>query len=159
MTIFDDWEFFARMARENEGAFVDVSTAVNRGHDEPGRLTRCSSLSKAKCYLEMLERVWLADARFCLDHPDVVRRAESAAALAVAESALLAGQRTEVQNALARWRRVDGHQAAARAAALALSASLPGGRGLFRAARLGQKLFKRAWSGSKHRRSLVNPTA
>ncbi len=81
MKIFEDWEFFARLARDSNGAFLDVETAVNRGHSGPERLTRCSGLAKAQCYLDMLERVWLKDPDFArqfpqdLQQPFVRRRA------------------------------------------------------------------------------------
>ena len=159
MTIFEDWEFFARLARRGNGAFVDIETAVNRGHNEPGRLTRCSSLAKAECYLQMFDRVWKADAHFRQEFPQVVRHAESAAALAVAEVALLSGRPDVVRQALARWRQVDGRMKAPRAAAYAVSSVLPGGPTMFRAARLAGKLLKRAFTGSEHGRTAVNPAA
>jgi glycosyltransferase involved in cell wall biosynthesis len=159
MTIFEDWEFFARLSRERAGAFVDVETAVNRGHDEPGRLTRCSSLAKAECYLEILQRVWKSDARFAAQYPEVLRRSESAATLAVAESAVLAGQSAAAHRALAKWRRLDGRSNASKAAACAVSAVLPGGATLFRAARLATRLVGRVVRGSNHGRIPVHPAA
>ena len=159
MTIFEDWEFFARLSRDHKGAFVDVETAVNRGHEEPGRLTRCSSLAKAECYLEILQRVWKADARFAAQYPEVLRQAESAATLSVAESAMLAGQSAAVRQALALWRRLDGRSNTPKAAACAVSSVLPGGRMLFRAARLATRLVSRVVRGSNHGRVPVNPAA
>ena len=73
MKIFEDWEFFARLARDSNGAFLDVETAINRGHEGPERLTRCSALAKAQCYLEMFERVWLTDPEFARQFPQDVR--------------------------------------------------------------------------------------
>jgi glycosyltransferase involved in cell wall biosynthesis len=159
MTIFEDWEFFARLARDNDGAFTDIETAVNRGHNEPGRLTRCSSLAKAECYLDMLERVWKADPVFRAEYGDVLRQAESAAALAVAERALLAARPDVVRRALARWRGIEGRDNFSKAAACAVLSQLPGGRGMFRAGRLAQKLVKRIVTGSSHGSTAVNPAA
>lgn len=159
MTIFEDWEFFARLARDRRGAFVDVETAVNRGHNEPGRLTRCSSLAKAECYLEMLDRVWNADPRFSAEHPDVLRRAESAAALAVAECAVLASRPDVARRALARWKQVDGRVKAHRALACGLFSRVPGGRSLLRAALLADKLVDRLVTGSPRGSAAVNPAA
>jgi glycosyltransferase involved in cell wall biosynthesis len=159
MTIFEDWEFFARLARDRRGAFADVETAVNRGHNEPGRLTRCSSLAKAECYLDMLERVWKADPRFRAEHPDALRHAESAAALAVAECALLSSKPDVARRALDRWKQVDGRARTYKALACAMASHLPGGRHVLRAALIAEKLVKRVASGSSHGRAAVNPTA
>jgi glycosyltransferase involved in cell wall biosynthesis len=159
MTIFEDWEFFARLSRNHGGAFVDVETAVNRGHNEPGRLTRCSSLAKAECYLEMLQRVWKADTCFSRQYPAVLRRAESSATLAVAECALLAGESAAARRAVTQWRRLEGRWNAPKAAACAVSSILPGGRSLFRAARLTKKFINRAVRGANDGRTSVNPAA
>jgi glycosyltransferase involved in cell wall biosynthesis len=159
MTIFEDWEFFARLSRDHTGAFVDVETAVNRGHEEPGRLTRCSSLAKSECYLEILQRVWKTDARFAAQYPEILREAESAATLAVAESAVLAGESAAARRALRQWSRLDGRSNTPKAAACAVSSVLPGGRVLFRAARLATKLVSRVVHGSDHGRIPVNPAA
>ena len=159
MTIHEDWEFFARLARDRRGAFVDVETAVNRGHEEPGRLTRCSALAKAECYLEILRRVWKADAGFAAQYPEVLRDAESAATLAVAESAVLAGRLDVARLALRQWSRIDGRSNVPKAAACAVSSVLPGGRTLFRAGRFATNLVTRVVRGSDHGRIPVNPAA
>lgn len=158
MTIFEDWELFARLARDHDGAFVDVETAVNRGHNEPGRLTRCNSVAKAQCYLDMLDRVWKADATFRAEHPDALRHAESGAVLALAERALLASRPDVVRQALARWRRVDGRVKAHKAVACAMLSQVPGGRHIMRAGLLAQKLV-RAVTGSSDGTTAVNPAA
>ncbi len=159
MRIFEDWEFFARLAKTCSGAFADVETAVNRGHEEPGRLTRCSALAKAECYLEMLERVWKADPEFGAAYPDVIRRAESAATLAVARAALLARRRDVAREALGRWRRIGGRVGAPEALACGILSSVPGGRHVLRASILAKKLTRYLVPGAAHGSTQVNPAA
>lgn len=159
MAIFEDWEFFARLARDRRGAFADVETAVNRGHDEPGRLTRCGSLAKAQSYLEMFERVWKADAEFRTRYPDLVTHVESAATLAVARTALLASDHKVAREALARWRRIEGRTMAHKAFACDVLTRVPFGRELLKAGIVGEKLVRRAVSGSGHGSTQVNPSA
>ena len=157
--VYEDWEFFARLARDHECAFVDVETAVNRGHEEPGRLTRCGSLAKTQRYLQMFERVWKADPEFQAQYPDVLRQVESSAALAVARTALLSSNRLLAREALARWRRIDGRTMAHKALTCAALTRVPFGRNLLRAAILGEKIVRRVMSGSKHGSTAVNPAA
>jgi len=159
MTIFEDWEFFARLARDNQGAFIDAATAVNRGHSDPGRLTRCSALAKAQSYLEMFGRVWGDDARFRAEYPQGVCRAESAALIAVARTALLASRKDVARDALRRWRMLDGRKMRCQALACATLARVPGGKHVLRAAVLGEKLMRRIVKGSRYEDCRVNPAA
>jgi len=159
MAIFEDWEFFARLARDCHGVFADVETAVNRGHDEAGRLTRCSSLAKARSYLEMFERVWKADAEFRAQYPDLVREVESRALLAVARTALLASDRQAAREALERWAQLDGRTMAHQAFACRLFSRLRFGQQLMRAMIIGEKLVRRVAVGSGDGTTKVNPTA
>jgi glycosyltransferase involved in cell wall biosynthesis len=159
MPIFEDWEFFAKLARNCTAAFADVATAVNRGHDDPGRITRCSPLTKAESYLEMIGRVWLADPAFCAEYPDVVSRAESAATLAAARTALLARRPDRVRQALDRWRQVRGRVRMPEAFACAVLSRLPGGRHVLRASMVGRSLVRYALSGDARGNTQVNPAA
>lgn len=159
MAIFEDWEFFAQLARDHHAAFADVETAVNRGHNEPGRLTRCGSLAKAQSYLQMFERVWKSDRDFSARYPDLIRQVESSATLAVARSALLSSNRQTAREALARWRRIDGRTKITTALACAMLTRLPFGRDLLRAAIVSDKIMRRVVSGSGHGSTKVNPAA
>jgi glycosyltransferase involved in cell wall biosynthesis len=157
MRIFEDWEFFAQLARGHAGAFLDVETAVNRGHDGPERLTRCGGLAKAECYLEMLERVWLGDSDFAHEYGADLRRRSGDAVLAVAREALLASQPDTARQALRRGHALLGDSYRTRALAYSMLASLPGGRSLLRSALLSKRLLQSVTTG--HAGSKVNPAA
>jgi glycosyltransferase involved in cell wall biosynthesis len=158
MTIFDDWEFFAVLGRDHDAAFVDIDTAFNRSHDEPGRITRCSALSKAESYLEIVTRVWKGDRSFATAHGDLLRRVEGAALLAVAREALLASKHGVARNALAQWRAVGVREGRQRALAYSLLASLPAGRQLLRAGIISRKMLRSFITGG-HAHHPVNPAA
>ncbi len=89
VSIFEDWEFFARIARSHDVAFMDIETTANRGHRSPGRLTGCSRLAKAQGYLGLVERTFKADEQFVRQRRSEVERAEAHACLAVACEAVL----------------------------------------------------------------------
>jgi hypothetical protein len=156
--IFEDWEFFAQLARNHEGGFMDVETAINRGHDNADRLTRCSALSKAQCYLAMLERVWKKDAVFSRDHAATLRDVESEALLAVAREAVLAAQSDIALDALGRWREIAGQGGRSRERTYRLLANLPGGRYAMRGGLL-CRTVARNLKGSSSATHPVNPAA
>ena len=159
MRIFEDWEFFSRLAKHEVAAFADIATAVNRGHDDPQRLTRSSPLVKAQRYQHMVERVWTADPEFRALYPEALRHAESAASLAVARSALLASEPRIAREVLQGWTRTLRGAMAVEALAVTVLSRLPGGRHLLRAALLGKNLTRWSVSGPHHGNSQVNPSA
>jgi glycosyltransferase involved in cell wall biosynthesis len=157
MTIFEDWEFFARLAGAHEGAFLDIETAVNRGHDSPDRLTRCGSLAKAECYAQMVERVWARDEAFAREYPEEVRRAASNGLLAVAREALRASRPDVTRQALERWRALPNPSGRSRAVAYSWLASVPFGKDLLTGAMLGRKVVQSIYR--RDASSQVNPAA
>jgi glycosyltransferase involved in cell wall biosynthesis len=159
MRIFEDWEFFSRLAKHHAGAFADIATAVNRGHDDPQRLTRSSPLVKAQRYRHMVERVWKADPEFRSRYADAIRQVESASSLAVARSALLASEPRIAREALQGWMRTQHGAMAVEALAVTVLSRLPGGRHILRAGLLGKKLTRRLRLGSHYGSSQVNPAA
>lgn len=133
LSVFEDWQFSALLSREHEGAFIDLETAVNRGHREPGRLTRASRMTKTAARLLILDRVWKSDAAFRDAHRDEIGRLESRLLLEQAEEALLEGRPEASREALRRRRRLSGTTPAGPLAALVdLLTRVPGGRVLFR---------------------------
>lgn len=158
ISIFEDWEFFARVARHHDGAFIDVSTTANRGHETPGRLTRCSRLAKTQGYLAMVERIWKADPQFSLSNATDIRRAEGHALLAVAREAILSSRADLAQSSLARWRRLGDSSRSGWALIYSACAALPGGSFLLRQV-LRARTLARLVSGKTHRAYSVNPAA
>lgn len=74
--ICGDWEFFARLSRRHPAIYMPVETACNRSHEEPGRLTRTPGATQLQCRLDMISRVWVADAQFMedIEHRNTVSR-------------------------------------------------------------------------------------
>ncbi|VAW76561.1 hypothetical protein MNBD_GAMMA15-435 [hydrothermal vent metagenome] len=64
--ICGDWDFFARLSKGRHIAFIDFDTTYNRSHDDEVRLTRTSRLRQLEFRIDMLERLYLADAAFYL---------------------------------------------------------------------------------------------
>lgn len=64
---FEDWEFFGRLTREGNGAYVDYDLAMQYGHEGP-RLTDTDDLKTLTSRIAILERVWGKDERFLLDN-------------------------------------------------------------------------------------------
>jgi hypothetical protein len=159
VVIFEDWEFFARLARDGESAFADVVTTVNRGHAGPERVTKCSRLVRAQCYVSLLERVWKADAPFVAAHGDALRRFEAQGLLAVAREAVLASEPAVARAALRDWRALDDAPHAGLAALYGVCARIPAGglilRGALSAGRRAGAMFGRPTHGT----AAVNPAA
>jgi glycosyltransferase involved in cell wall biosynthesis len=55
---WEDYWFSCKLAEEHDFAFLDVPTAVNRGHKAP-RLTNASYLVRLQCHLDVCSRVYL----------------------------------------------------------------------------------------------------
>lgn len=158
VSIFEDWEFYSRIARQHQVAFLDVATTLNRSHQGAERLTRVGQLVKTQAYLAMVRRVWGADAEFCRRFPADLRRAEGHALLAVARTAILASDRRLARTSLEEWRRLGARTRTGWARLYAACAAVPAGRLLLR-----QVLRARtvAWlaTGSRHGGYTVNPAA
>jgi GT2 family glycosyltransferase len=104
VVLFEDWEFFARVARRASVGFITAPTTVNVGHLDPGRVSKCSPVDRAQSYRCLLERVWMTDRAFVAHEPAVTQSAYGRALLAVAREAVLAGERDRAREALGVWR-------------------------------------------------------
>ena len=63
----EDWEYFARLAKEGPVAFLDTETAIQYGHAGP-RLTKTDPYVIAGARIRMIERLWGQDAPFLGTH-------------------------------------------------------------------------------------------
>jgi len=74
---FEDWEYFARLARAGRAAYMSCATAWQYAHAGP-RLTDASVVARAGARLRILERVWGSDSAFLRAHREryerVIRR-------------------------------------------------------------------------------------
>lgn len=102
--VYEDWEFFARLARNHRGGFADIETAVNRGHQTPGRLTLCSSLTKLTAHASLIERVFESDAQFMDEHAGEVRAVKANLLARIAREALLDARPDLARSALKKRR-------------------------------------------------------
>jgi hypothetical protein len=125
LTMYEDWEFFARLSRHCDGAFMDMETTINRGHGEPGRLTNCSQLDKVTNQLKMIESVWKADVSFMALHGREVDVLESRLLLRKAKQAIIESKRAMARRALKQWTRNPAREGKGRAAALRVLSRLP----------------------------------
>lgn len=157
VVLFEDWEFFARVARGADVGYLASPTTVNVGHVDPGRVSKCSSYDRAVSYLTLVERVWLADSQFMLEHGPAVQLVHGRALLAVAREALLAGRPAEAGTALDRWAAAGHRQQRAWARLYRAFSRLPAGRTMLRTVLRG-RTAARMIAGVRHHDS-VNPAA
>jgi GT2 family glycosyltransferase len=158
VALFEDWEFFARVAGRRDVGYVAAATTVNVGHLDPGRVSKCSSLDRAVSYLTLLERVWRADPAFCLQHRDAVDLAHGRALLAVAREALLAGEPTLADEVLGRWQDAGYRDRRGWGRLYTGCARLPAGGTVLRNVLRGRTLV-RLLLGTERRHDSVNPAA
>lgn len=75
---YTDWYVVSRLSKSFPLIFLDVPVILYRVHE--GQLTKKPALG-AKCYLEIIERVWKADPVFYAKHRQIVDRAIASAHL------------------------------------------------------------------------------
>jgi len=73
LPFYEDCELFSRLARLGSGAFLDVETAWQNGHDGP-RVTDTDNYVKLSCRIKFLERVFGQDREFLARHGDAYRQ-------------------------------------------------------------------------------------
>jgi glycosyltransferase involved in cell wall biosynthesis len=127
VSLHEDREFFARMAKGHEVAFVDCATVTNRGHRGSERLTLASTLAKAQSYVDLIDRVWRSDPDFVSEHGPELRDAEIHALLRLAREGVLARHREVTRRALKRLRSVAPHLSAYQAGLYGACSDMPGG--------------------------------
>jgi hypothetical protein len=160
VVLFEDWEFFARVASRAMVGFVVVPTTVNVGHEDPGRVSKCSNLDRARSYASLLERVWLRDTDFAARYDGPLRSAYGRSLLAIAREALLAGQRDQAREAMERWHRGGFDERRGWAAIYTVCARVMGGRALLRNVMRGRTLSRLLLQiDNKRTYGQVNPAA
>jgi glycosyltransferase involved in cell wall biosynthesis len=96
-----DWECYARISREGDGAYLDVDTAVQRAHPGP-RLTDLGPLPFAQSRLAVIERTWARDGRFMREHGHEVADLLASTRRSLARQLILANRRDEARVHVAR---------------------------------------------------------
>lgn len=67
LPIFEDWEFFGRLAYGRKGVYLDCETAIQHGHDG-ARLTQARAPTQIEARLKLLRRIWGSDKQFLRQH-------------------------------------------------------------------------------------------
>lgn len=134
-----DWEFFARLSRRHGAAFLDLETTLNRSHEDAVRLTRISASLQALRRVEMIERVWKADADFFRERREEVERAQGEALVILAKLSLLDGDSRRARSALHCLADLSTRRSGWQDLALGAVAWLPGSK---HAARLSRRMLR-----------------
>lgn len=108
VAIYEDWEFFARLARTSEAGFLELDTTINRGGNDRPRITDASIASKAESRLRMIDAVWKNDRDFLLVHRAEVTEVEAEQCLVLAKASLFDSESRAARAALRRYFQV-GH--------------------------------------------------
>lgn len=124
--VYEDWEFFSRLARTCTAAFLDVQTTINRGGDDRPRLTHTGAATKAEQRLRMIDNVWKADADFFAAHGREVTAVEADQCLHLARARLFGSEPVAALAALRRWAKLRDPRRWASALVLAVCALVPG---------------------------------
>lgn len=103
VSLYEDWEFFARAAKSHMVGFLGMEMAFNRSHRGTERLTLRPSIQKTHSYLGVLDRVWKADSDFASRNAPALRKLEANALLVLARDSALAGDGMTTRTALERW--------------------------------------------------------
>lgn len=102
LPIFEDWEFFGRLARDRKGAYLDCETAIQHGHDGL-RLTQAHLITQIESRQKIINRLWGSDENFLREHAarykEVVDHLESVRRFYTAKELLRAGQMREARAA------------------------------------------------------------
>lgn len=103
ISLYEDWEFFARLSLNYDAAFLDVETFINRGHGDEGRLTHCSASKHAENRLGLIERVWKVDDVFSEKYGQEIARIEANQLLILAKGSMLESQPEVARRIISRW--------------------------------------------------------
>ena len=125
---YEDWEYFARLARRGPAAFLDCELAWNWWHEGP-RLTGADRFVRSSARITTLRRVWGADEEFLASHREAYEEVLREQHLARGRWLVEHGRTAQARRELA--------QAGAVPVSHRLAAALPGpvARGLLRARR------------------------
>jgi hypothetical protein len=122
---------------------MDLETTINRDHDEPGRLSRCSQLNAVTNRLKLIDSVWKSDVSFMAHHAGEVNALESGLLLHQARQAIIESRKDVARRALKQWLRNPARQGKGKAVALRFLSRLPASGVLLRMIRRDVPRFHR----------------
>lgn len=98
--ICGDWDFFARLSRDNPVAYLDHETTFNRSHEDQTRLTRTAWKKQLECRIDMLQRLYMQDQPFYQEHKNEVDSIYTERLHALYRQQLLNGDGSEARQTL-----------------------------------------------------------
>jgi hypothetical protein len=98
--ICGDWDFFARLSRDNPVAYLDHETTFNRSHEDLIRLTRTTWKKQLECRIDMLQRLYLQDQAFYQAHKTEVDTIYTQHLHGLYRQQLLTGESSEARHTL-----------------------------------------------------------
>ncbi len=99
-----DWDFFALLSRSHDCGFMDIETAINRGHKDEVRLqTSMSQKERAEYRLASIDRIWKSDQKFLQKFSQEVSEVEGALLLTLAKQNILLSDIKQARKALEKW--------------------------------------------------------
>jgi len=125
--LYEDWEFFARLSRNYNSAFLNIETLFNRGHKDKVRLTHCSPIKKAENRLGLIERVWRADCSFLEKYGEEVAAIEGEQLIILSRGYLLESQPEIALKHIACWKKLGLSNGKFKVLFFKIFAYLPGG--------------------------------
>jgi glycosyltransferase involved in cell wall biosynthesis len=99
LEVYEDWEYFGRLAKLGKGAFLDCDTAVQHGHTAH-RLTYANLLTRQLSRIRLLERVWGQDSDFLKIHGETFQKILTDQRIGYAKSLLSRGRVREAMSVL-----------------------------------------------------------
>jgi glycosyltransferase involved in cell wall biosynthesis len=101
--LYEDWEFFAKLSRNYDAAFLNIETVYNRGHSDEARLTHCGIAKHAVNRLGLIERVWKSDKLFSKRYSDEIKKIEGEQLLILIKEFLFESQPKVAREYINRW--------------------------------------------------------
>lgn len=102
--ICGDWDFFARMSRDNPVGYLDIDTTYNRSHEDEVRLTRTKWKTQLEFQVDIVERLYLKDSAFASRHKEDLNRVYRNRLESLARCYLLDGDRKSLDELLNKYR-------------------------------------------------------
>jgi len=104
-----DWEFFARLSKNNGGAvFVAADMVLNRSHEDATRLTRTDPAVRLRRRIAMIHRVWRQDRAFAAAHREQIDKIESQCLRKLTRLCIGSGRHADARAALGELRQYGG---------------------------------------------------
>ncbi|MCW8933949.1 MAG: glycosyltransferase family 2 protein [Gammaproteobacteria bacterium] len=102
-SICGDWDFFARLSRDNKVAYLDYDTTYNRSHEDDVRLTRTNWKKQLELRIDFIERLYLQDKEFYENNKYITDLTYSKRLKALYRQQLLDGERHAAKTTLQKY--------------------------------------------------------